>query len=156
MGRRRTTPQPGQERGASMVHSKSARLPKKPHKDFALYVHRSDRWAKKVRGCVCYFGKASVDPKGEAALAQWLEQKDELLAGRKPRAQGDGGLLLVELCDRFLASKRTAVESQRLSPRYWMEYKRAANLLLDAFGRNRQAADVRPEDFQGLLAVEGS
>ena len=32
-----------------------------------------------------YFGKMADDPQGEKALNLWLEQKDDLLAGRTPR-----------------------------------------------------------------------
>ncbi len=43
-------------------------------------------------GKLHYFGKAVPDDNGEsaqAALEQWLEQKDDLLAGRVPRPIGD-------------------------------------------------------------------
>ena len=39
---------------------------------------------KKVRGRFSFFGKVADDPKGEKALEPWLEQKDDLLAGRTP------------------------------------------------------------------------
>jgi hypothetical protein len=45
---------------------------------------------KKIRGQFAYFGKVSDDPKGEAALLLRLDQKDELLAGRTPRASVEG------------------------------------------------------------------
>jgi hypothetical protein len=59
-------------------------LPKKPRPDFPLYVHKSDRWAKKVRGKTLFFGTATTDPNGAAALKEWLRTKDYLLAGRVP------------------------------------------------------------------------
>ena len=67
-----------------MSKTKSTR-PQKPRPDFPLFPHPTDRWAKKVRGRLVYFGKASTDPKGKAALDKWLEQRDDLLAGRTPR-----------------------------------------------------------------------
>ena len=63
---------------------------RKPREDFPLYPHRNGRWAKRVRGDIKYFGKCADDPKGEAALQLWLDQKEGLLAGRTPRAKGDG------------------------------------------------------------------
>ena len=35
-------------------------------------------WCRKVRGVVHYFGRIADDPKGEAALNLWNEQKDDL------------------------------------------------------------------------------
>jgi hypothetical protein len=58
--------------------------PAKPRPDFPLFPHRNGRWAKKVRGKFVYFGKWADDPKGEAAVDLWLDQKDDLLAGRTP------------------------------------------------------------------------
>ncbi|MFH1921964.1 MAG: hypothetical protein ABIP48_19030 [Planctomycetota bacterium] len=59
----------------------------KAHPDFPLYAHATGRWAKKIRGKLHYFGPWS-DPQG--ALERWLAQKDDLLAGRTPRVEGDG------------------------------------------------------------------
>ncbi len=46
--------------------------PGKPHPDFPLFPHATGRWAKKVRGRFCFFGKVADDPKGEKALELWL------------------------------------------------------------------------------------
>jgi len=66
--------------------------PSKPRPDFPLFPHATGRWAKKVRGRLIYFGKVADDPKGQAALDKWLDQKDALLAGHTPRVAGKGGL----------------------------------------------------------------
>ena len=78
---------------------------RKPRPDFPLFPHATGRWAKKVRGRLVYFGKVADDPKGQAALARWLEQKDDLLAGRTPRVAGDG-LTVRDLCNRFLSNRQ--------------------------------------------------
>jgi hypothetical protein len=52
---------------------------KKPRPDFPLTPHPSGRWCKKVRAKLHYFGKLE-DP--QAALNKWLDQRDDLLAGR--------------------------------------------------------------------------
>lgn len=113
------------------------------------------RWAKKVRGRLHYFGKVAGDEKGVAALAKWNEQKDDLIAGRTPRAKV-AGTTLRELCNKFLASKRTDVNLGKLSPRTFVEYNRATDLLIDQFGRERAVADFGPADFERLYAVLAS
>src|SRR5437660_41699 len=87
--------------------------PKKPYPEFPLFPHATRRWAKKIRGKLHYFGPWG-DPDG--ALRKYLDQKDDLHAGRLPRVQGEG-LTLRELCMQFLASKKQLEESGELRPR---------------------------------------
>jgi len=62
----------------------------KPPNDFPLWIHgASGRWCRKVRGTRRYFGYVKDDPDGQKALEKWLDQKDNLLAGRVPRTRGD-------------------------------------------------------------------
>lgn len=49
-------------------------------------------------------------------MAKWLEQKNDLLAGRMPRSPGEG-FTLADLCNHFLTHKKGLLESDELAPR---------------------------------------
>lgn len=134
---------------AKSTRRRSSGKPKKPSPDFPLHPHASGRWAKKVRGKRVYFGKIADDPTGQKALKKWLSQRDELLAGHKPRPD-NSGVTLKRLCDEFLHQRKQLVDSGELSPRTWTRYRAACTMLVDILGRSTPAASVRPEDFQRL------
>jgi len=119
--------------------------PAKPHADFPLYAHRSGRWAKKIRGRLHYFGPWD-DP--EAALNLYIDQKDDLLAGREP--QRKEGLTVRELVNRFLASKEARVETGELKRRSFEDYDATCGRVVEVFGRSRLVTDLRPADFERL------
>jgi integrase len=123
--------------------------PSKPHRDFPLFRHATGRWCKKVRGRLHYFGKVADDPDGQQALALWLEQRDDLLAGRTPRPNATG-LRLAELCNGFLTNKRDLVEAGERSQRTWLDYKTVSQWLVTAFGRERLVTDLVADDFAHL------
>ena len=119
---------------------------RKPRPDFPLFPHATGRWAKKVRGKFHYFGRCAEDPGGVAALELWLEQKDDLLAGRKPRTPSNG-LTLRHLCNHFLTNKESRVESGELSARTFAGYQETCQRLIGKFGKLQAVDDLRPEDF---------
>jgi len=136
--------------------SRKSRL-EKPRPDFPLFPHdptnpQRSRWAKKIRGHLHYFGKVADDPQGEKALALWLDQKDALLAGRKPRAHVEG-LTVGDLCNLWLEWKDARVRTGELSHRTLEQYKSLARIIIETFGRERAADDPGPEDFAKLRAV---
>src|SRR6266581_7733230 len=97
--------------------------PNKPYPDFPLTAHPAGYWCKKIRGKLHYFGPWS-DP--DAALAKYLEQKDALHAGRKPRPD-TGGLTVKDAANAFLNHKKALLGAGELSPRTWEGYKVAAD-----------------------------
>lgn len=134
----------------SKAGSKPAKHPK-PHPDFPLFPHDTGRWAKKVRQKLHYFGKIEGDEDGQAALAKWLEQKDELLAGRTPRVKGDG-LSVVDLCERYLTNRKSLCDAGEIATRTFDRYYKTCEYLVSALGKSRLVDDLRPEDFQSLRA----
>ena len=107
------------------------------HSAISLFSpHRTGRWAKKVRGKFCYFGKVADDPEGKAALEGWLDQKDDLLAGRTPGPKGDGPSLR-DLVNHYLTHKQSLVDSGELAPRTFDRYHAHCALLVGILGRNR-------------------
>ena len=120
--------------------------PSRPYPDFPLFPHATKRWAKKIRGKIHYFGPWD-DP--DTALAKYLEQKDALHAGRKPR-EANEGVTIKELCNQMLNAKRALVESGELTNRSWQDYKAACDLIVSHFGKGRLVADLDPEDFAAL------
>ena len=126
--------------------------PRKPYPEFPLFPHATGRWAKKIRGKLHYFGPWG-DP--QAALQRYLDQRDDLHAGRIPRAK-QAGLTLADLCNRFLDAKMADVERGDILRRTWVSLRRACKWAVDTLGRARLAEDLRPEDFAALLgSIDG-
>jgi integrase len=123
-----------------------AAKPAKPFPNFPLFAHKSGQWAKKIRGKMYYFGVWS-DP--DAALKKYLEQKDALHAGRKPRPDTEA-VTVKDACNAFLNTKKVLIDSGELSPRTWREYKDTCDLLVQRLGKQRVVADLGPDDFGSL------
>jgi integrase len=120
--------------------------PAKPYPEFPLTAHPAGYWCKKIRGKLHYFGPWS-DPDG--ALNKYLEQKDDLHAGRTPRPD-PGALTAKDAANAFLNAKKTLVDAGELSPLTWADYKRVADDLVAHVGKARLVSDLAPEDFSGL------
>ena len=119
--------------------------PGKPYAEFPLTANGNGQWSKKIRGKVYYFGAWS-DP--EAALNEYLDVKDDLYAGRKPRPKG--GFTVVDLCDHFIAAKNRQLQGGEITPRTFHDYHQVCERVLEVIGRNRLVEDLRPEDFGKL------
>jgi integrase len=121
----------------------------KPHPDFPLFPHATGRWAKKVRGKFHYFGKVAGDPKGQKALELWRDQKDDLFAGRTPRAKTEG-LTVQQLVNTFLLAKRHLVNTCEITQRTFAELFATCERLGGNFGWDRLVVDLGAEDFDKL------
>jgi hypothetical protein len=121
---------------------------KKPNADFPLFPHATGRWAKKIRRKLQYFGQWD-DP--DAALQKYLDQRDDLQAGRTPRASGDG-LIIQDLCNRYLTAKKYLLENGELRPHTFQSYFRSCRNVVDAFGKKRLVDDLASGNFEHLRA----
>ena len=132
-------------------HSTTHPRPHKPYPDFPLHAHKSGRWAKKIRGQRHYFGPWAD---WQGALQRYLQQKDDLEAGRRPKPpQEDADALTVqEMVARFLEARRLDVDSGALEPRTWMEYEDYGERMIRVFGGAAVVQQLGPEDFLKLKA----
>lgn len=121
------------------VSRKAKRFPLSKHSGRGL-------WFKKVHGRFHYFGRVADDPTGEKALAKWLAEKDDLLAGRKPRVSG-GRLTVEDACNHFLDHLEEQVANGSVASRWYEDNKRSLSLFCEAVGRKWSAEGLRPEDF---------
>ncbi|MBL9165817.1 MAG: tyrosine-type recombinase/integrase [Planctomycetaceae bacterium] len=129
-----------------MTKSTIPAKPAKPYPDFPLFPHATRRWAKKIRGKTHYFGPWS-DPTG--AIAKYDRERDDLHAGRVPRAP-QGSLTILDLCNAFCASKEKQAEAGDITARSFRDYHKTCKQLLAAFGRTRAVSDLRSADFEEL------
>lgn len=133
-----------------MAHSSKSQKPRKPHKDFPLFAHLNGQWAKKVNQKMYFFGTWE-NP--DAALQRWVDEKDNILAGRVHRGKTDPvGETLGYLVNKFLTSKKSLLASGELSNRTYLDYYSTCNELVAEFGERLKLTALRPEDFEKLRA----
>lgn len=136
----------------STAKNKGAKAGKKAPTDFPLTPHKhSNRWCKKIKGKMFYFGPWNDgDPRAaQAALEKWLDQKDDLLAGRTPRVKTEG-FTVKDLCNRFLTTKRHLVDTGEITSRTFADYHSTCLRIAETFGKNRVVIDLAADDFERL------
>jgi integrase len=121
--------------------------PDKPYKDFPLFPHDGKQWAKKIRGKLHYFGSWDNPI---AARDKWLREKDDLLAGRTPRAHDPNAMTVKQLCDLFCESKEGKVATGEITQRTFEDYKISAIEVAKHLGKSAAVEQLRPDDFQKL------
>jgi integrase len=87
----------------------------------------------------------------QGALAKYQEQKDDLFAGRKPRASADA-LTVRDLANRYLTSKKLLLDAGEIVERTWQEYYATCELLVAQFGKAHPVEDLAADDFEALRA----
>lgn len=103
----------------------------------------------KRRGHYFYFGTDK-----DRALAEFMRVKDDIEAGRpiRPATEASNGLTIADLCEHFMRSKETALETGELSRRTFEDYHATCKKLVDHFGGQVVVAEIRPSDLLALKA----
>jgi integrase len=118
--------------------------PAKPHAAYPLTAHRNGQWCKKIKGQLWYFGTWD-DPDG--ALQQYLDEKDDILAGRDPRRNKDG-LPLRDLCNHFLTDRQQAMrDGDNIRSEHFQNLHADCARLLKILGSRTTVESLRPDDF---------
>ena len=130
---------------AKIQHVRRGDKPQKPYPEFPLTANGNGQWSKKIRGKVHYFGPRA-DP--ETALQEYLDVRDDLYAGRKPRPKD--GFTLENLCNEFIAAKERQLHVGEITRRTFYDYHRVCEHVLEAIDRNRLVENLDTGDFGGL------
>ena len=121
--------------------AKNGDKPRKPYPEFPLSYHKCGQWVKKIRGKLHYFGTDA-----EAALQKYLNERDDLQAGRKPQGT-TVGLCLADMINTYLADAKARRDAGELSPLSFRDYKWTGEQVVDFFGRNSDPCQIRPTEF---------
>ena len=121
----------------------------KPRPDFPLTPLGNGQWAKKVKGKLYYFGSWKNDPKGTAALNDWLSRKDGILAGldHLQVASVNTDWTLGRLVGEFLQAREADVAAGTLSKLTFGDYIRELKLFLGVMGQNAVVGKLTPAHF---------
>ena len=72
-----------------------------------------------------------------------------MLAGRTPRASGDG-LTVKALFDRFMGVKEAQVDTREITRRHFDDLYSVCKIAVAHFGKTRLVTDLAAEDFESL------
>lgn len=116
---------------------------------FPLYKCQNGQWAKTVKRKSYYFGRIADDPKGEAALKDWLARKDGILAGLDNlRVEATGsGLTLGECISQFATVVQARLRAGKIADETFMDYRRELDNLGHTVGSIALAHKIGPAHF---------
>ena len=126
--------------------------PEKPYQEFPLFAHQNGQWAKKIKGKQWFFG-VWADP--DAALRKYLDEVDEIQAGRDPRRSGvvqvsSEELTVYDMCNLFLERQQARAKSGELSNRHFSDCFKSCEILTGHFGKFMRSSALRAADFKAL------
>jgi hypothetical protein len=111
------------------------------------------RFCKRVRGKLHYFG-ANGDR--DQALKEWLEQKDDLLAGRvpRPRLTPPDQITVGEVVNLYVFAMMQRRQAGEITPGTYGDYFRACTEFANFNGLGARAvASLTPDDFAAVRAA---
>jgi integrase len=120
--------------------------PDKQYPSYPLSAHPAGQWCKRIRTKLYYFGPWS-DPDG--ALAEYQRQKDDLEAGRTPRADPEA-LTVKQLANHYLFERQKDVDAGTLAVRTWRDYRAIMEMLVQGLGARKLVLTLSPQDFSDL------
>ncbi len=128
--------------------------PDKPYPEFPLFAHGNGQWAKKIKGKQWCFG---VWNQPDAALRKYLDELDEIQAGRDPRKTNavqvsSNELTVYDLTNLFLERQESRVAAGDVSQRHFSDCFKSCKTLNAHFGKFMRAASLRAADFKNLRA----
>jgi hypothetical protein len=133
--------------------------PLKPRPDFPLTAHRNGQWCKWIKppgaprsaGKVVFFG-VWADPNTAESL--YVREKRDWEAGRDPRLAEtytpSGVPTLEEIADRWLVKQEQAARDGGISPRSYMDKKRAVTEMFRHLPKDTDLSTLKPDDFEVL------
>lgn len=124
--------------------------PDKPYDEFPLFAHSNGQWTKKIKGKLWYFGKWDDT---DAALQTYLDQVDDIHAGRDPRRTGvvqvSDAISVVDTVNLYLGSQEERCDRGEITRRHFTECMGSCKRLVNHFGRRVTSASLRAVDFSG-------
>lgn len=128
--------------------TKKRKKPAKPYADFPLTAHANGQWCKKIKGKVYFFG---IWAESDSALAKYLDERDDLQAGRQPkRLSSKTELTLSELWNLYLHAQKERLDTGEISQRTWLDRKKEATRMIEVLGRGLSVDSLSPTDFARL------
>ena len=126
--------------------------PPKPYPEFPLFAHNNKQWCKKIKGKQWFFG-VWADP--DAALRKYLNEIDEIQAGRDPRRTGvvrvsSDQLTIADLCNLYLERQQQRATDGEITQRHFSDGLKSCELVINHFGKFMRAAAMRSADFKDL------
>ncbi len=124
--------------------------PSKPYAEFPLTAHQNGQWCKKIKGKVWFFG---VWTEPDTALRKYLDEVDEIQAGRDPRKTvvvrlSSTELTVSDLCNMFLERQEARVTSGEMTSRHFGDCLKSCRRIVKHFGTFHRAHAMGAADFK--------